>query len=760
MQPKSMSYWAEFGISPEKAQRRADIAKLLEQAKKNVSGLSKPELLAICDKLKIASSEQDSHSLASAIIAAVPQSDLIGLHLFLKSRNQAATWAARTNRSLATAVKGIAKPKPFTVLLLALKCKPKLFKDIFYYAAWCGTSTSARFIARDQKSQSSLAGVLSKSTVTKLSKFLNKASGLGASIVGTHKLPDGTFVVLFNKHYVPTVKKDYVAEFTVQHGCGRLVLGYSADDKTIHIKGGGAQLIAGVEAFFERDLDYPLLRTDVQEVNNSKFDKFSRIVIEGDASLTGELRLVGVAFKRNAHTGQPFEISPGEDQMCIASSVQKFHETQHTAGLTLLDVKHFTLVHGAHTHLVTTKHLPNGAVVLTYDNRGTDGTSQQRFQDEVFKQLGLLLHRQLSPINLPEGKLRVIACLLQQRRKDRIEEFQKAIADLMETSGIVHVSNRTILRCSNKLCKAAQTHVSDSDQETEACQQCGNEFEQVDVQQIEPDHQAIISKLDPLLAATCWKRHTSVRKFEGTEYHELVATDDRTERSIVLLDAHRLTEATREKLDRLGKPIVLLNTGLVKSTHKIDAHGVAHLSIPRLVNDILEGTDEATNALPVLLDQISRAHRERIHKAARRSMDSLTNGGCRTGKEFEQDIYNLLRIVFPHSVRLGREGKIEPDGMIQVRSHMLQQNGEIIPTACIGYDSKFNGNGKGYDLPIDERRKVRDYVKQYQSSRTKFGKFREICSHAFISNRMDEKQVENTVKYLRSSHGLKLYCSS
>lgn len=755
MQPQALTYWAEFGIAPDKAQNRTDFAKLLEKAKKNITRLARPELLAICDTLKIPPADQDARSLAALVLAAVPRADLIGLHLLLKNRHHAVTWTLRTNKSFCKAVKGIATPKPFTVLLLALATKPKLLKDIYYYAAWCGTSTSARFIAQDQKKQSPLAVVLSKSTVSKLAAFFSKASSLGASLGGTHKLPDGTIVVLLNRHYVPTIKKDYVAEFTVQHGCGQLVLGYSSDDRTLHIKGGNSQLINGIAAFFERGLSYPLLRTDVQIVSSNDHDKFSRAVVQGEVSLTDDLRLVGVAFKRNALTGQPVEIPTGEDLLCIAPTVQKFHEAQLTRGLSLLDIQHFTLVFGAHRHVIVTKSLSNGAIVVTYDNRGIDGKSQQQFEQAVLKQLGLVLHKQMSPTNLPEGKLRVIAYLLQPRRRDSIEEFQKTIVDAMETYDILQSSKRTVLKCSNRLCRSRPISIGNENPQMDSCQQCGNHLEHNIVDLIGPDNNRILSLVDPLLTQTPWSRQRTTTSFEGTEYHELVSTDDRADRSIVLLDAHRLTEATRDKLDRLGKPMVLLNSGLTKSPQEVDRHGVGHLSVPYLVNDVIAGTDETSELLPVLLDSVSRAHRERIHKAARRSLESLTCGKCTKGKQFEQDVYNLLRIIFPHSIRLGREGHIEPDGMIQVRSQALQEDGNISPTACIGYDTKFNENGKGYKLPIEERRKVRDYIQQYQRSRTKFGNFREICAHAFISDNMDETQVMKTVKYLRSDHCLK-----
>jgi hypothetical protein len=107
-----------------------------------------------------------------------------------------------------------------------------------------------------------------------------------------------------------------------------------------------------------------------------------------------------------------------------------------------------------------------------------------------------------------------------------------------------------------------------------------------------------------------------------------------------------------------------------------------------------------------------------------------------SGKDFEQDVFNILKFVFTHTERWGKEGNSETDGAIILR----RENGGY---SVFSYDPKRNSGG-GYDLNSDEKNKAAYYLlSENQNQKIEDLTNSGISGHIFISNKFKEGQFEH-----------------
>ncbi|MEH6945363.1 hypothetical protein V7014_26710, partial [Bacillus sp. JJ722] len=116
-----------------------------------------------------------------------------------------------------------------------------------------------------------------------------------------------------------------------------------------------------------------------------------------------------------------------------------------------------------------------------------------------------------------------------------------------------------------------------------------------------------------------------------------------------------------------------------------------------------------------------------------------------TDREFEDDIFAILKDIFPNADKWGREmsGERVPEGLfsIQYNIQIGSENQEY--RRLYSFDCKLTTKEKGYDLGIEEKRKAWDYIDELHKVRdvTKYSDKSEVSGHIFITNRFNENQI-------------------
>ncbi|RLG17936.1 hypothetical protein DRN75_02930, partial [Nanoarchaeota archaeon] len=176
---------------------------------------------------------------------------------------------------------------------------------------------------------------------------------------------------------------------------------------------------------------------------------------------------------------------------------------------------------------------------------------------------------------------------------------------------------------------------------------------------------------------------------------------------------------------------------------EIDFYNLLHLSkdtenlkkeFIRLIEDSLRSLDDRINLLSI---------------GARNRLGNLDKIEKYTPKNFERDVFYLLKRMLPFTERWGREGKREADGIIVLAT---KDDNYFV----ISYDPKLTIKKKYYKLSSQESSKAVFYIldENENTEINSLTKNKGISAHLIISTKFDLKNIENFVKNIRAWYNL------
>src|SRR5262249_33234111 len=121
----------------------------------------------------------------------------------------------------------------------------------------------------------------------------------------------------------------------------------------------------------------------------------------------------------------------------------------------------------------------------------------------------------------------------------------------------------------------------------------------------------------------------------------------------------------KAKLERSSRALLFVKARTQGRAVYMDEAGVGQVSLAYLLAayEAPGGRKEAQGKLRDLIDNLQRDYSRRIQQSGTRSCLTLKeNLTSVKDYEFETDVFNVLRCLFPETIRLGRQGKTEPDG--------------------------------------------------------------------------------------------------
>ncbi len=176
---------------------------------------------------------------------------------------------------------------------------------------------------------------------------------------------------------------------------------------------------------------------------------------------------------------------------------------------------------------------------------------------------------------------------------------------------------------------------------------------------------------------------------------------------------------------------------------EIDLYNLLHLSkdneslkkeFIRLIEDSLRSLDDRINTLSI---------------GARNRLGNLDKIEKYTPKNFERDVFYLLKRMLPFTEKWGREGKREADGIIVL---VTRDDNYFV----ISYDPKLTVKKKYYKLSSQESSKAVFYILDENENNeiNSLTKNKGISAHLIISTKFDLKNIENFVKNIREWYNL------
>jgi hypothetical protein len=770
------TYWHDLGIYPEALGPLGRLDTVPAESLRALNGLGIGNLRLLCEQSGIARPDDASEAvLGQLLLSASDPATPIHLREFLKRRTEAVETvfehALRVKRrtSLATSVRELSPRraevlKPLTKLILLYREDPQLLVQIHGEALWQSRTTSFEFRAPAPLPSQFPRAISQRVDELKL-KFSKAAGRREIKYLGTRKLTDGTTVYAFVREYNPVVRQDFHKNYVVYYGCGLLLFGIDPSRSRIFVKTGSRGIADELADFIQSTFSVELSLVYNEVFSDYTIEDLGLRVLGGYQENQG-IEIIAAAFARSGFESHG-SISLGAPllQPSIRKDLEHLRHDDLVEIRSPADVASLTLTFRGRPIVVSSVVVEGGAVRFSYDDAGWNTQMADDFGAAFSSAFGIPLNRLLHPGRAMFGSVGIFASLLGLTDEDSVQGYQEEyLAKLLERE-LVQREPLASRICRSNLCSNRNRPVDDETRHT--CPQCSGELHDWQYNRlVRNDGRVADFVANALDDADDWTLHGEERKLDKWKYYELRRQQPGGREDFVcMILTDRAAVPAKRVFQRTGLPLLMVRTHTDSRYAYVDDDGIAHVSLAYLLSaDESPATKAQRKDLcRGVLQQLVHNHEERILRAARLSYARLlATGNELTGDQYEDDVFNLLRSIFPYTYRLGKRGEVEPDGFVCVPQYE-NESIEDVGSWNWSYDAKHTDTRKrknGYDLNIDEARKIAHYVKKLRRSRTAlFGKNRRARAHILISNQLPEKRMQRAAETVFGADGVGPKCA-
>jgi len=766
---KTERYWNSIGIFPQALSKRGRVNDFRRDAARNIETLGHGNLLLLCTLAGIsAKPDAEDSSLANALVRNSDLDTLIHLREFLKRRIEAVESvyekripSKEKRRSLAL-MKEYSRSsqeslKPLTKAVLLLARNERLLLEVFYFDLWKSRASAYEYGSAEEL-PASFARSFSAGR-NELCKRMGKVTGLRVNALEPYKLSDGTTVLVMLREYPPTVKRDFHQTYNVHYQCGLMVAGFDSTLGRMHLKTSNKRLAKAFEEFLASDLS--ITPTLLKDELFGAFDiQYARKALVGEYPPGSGIEILEVKYGRTALPDSVAMALNARDfcpSICPALNILAENGILDIHGPG--DVDQMKLSFRGKIATLTRETTPGGAIRLTFDNAGWDQSVREDFEQAFLQTFGFPVNKRLNPGLIYMGSSGIFSHLLTIRTEGEVEDYHHdCFASLVNEHGILRRTPIEMRGCRSNFCGMNLKGISDPQQTS--CRACGKELETWSLDAIERDSSAIAAFLGPVLSPTEWKLASEPRQFERNEYFSLgppATLADGDDNEICVVVADRLTRSSLKAFERYSRPILVAQATTLSKSVYVDEFGIGRLNIGHALaaSEVPEERQRLEDDCKAMLQKLRITHQERLNKAARHSYEALTGDrSTLTGAKYETEIFNIVRVLFPDSHQLGREGRAEPDGFVSFYDY---KNAEAVEQPKMWnwiYDAKLSELAGGYRLGRDEQRKAKEYIEKFRRNRKVLLGNRRIQASAFISGNISQGKMKGMATYLFGPDGL------
>jgi hypothetical protein len=769
--PQPNDFWKSVGIYPQALAEQGNLDKCERDTRQAIERLGIGNLRLLCEEgLLPHPDDVYARGLADMLLRASDRKTLMHLAEFLKRRSE---WVERVFGSVFTQRErtaldatlgqlcgrgGTEKLKPFTKLLLLYRKGPAWIEEVFFQDLWINRTTYFEFGAKDGAWPGGVADTLVNCTED-LAKLIGRKTRRGVVFAGTRRVTGDVQVMLFVREYAPKVARDFREEYNIHYRCGVVVVAVDERNRTVQLKCASMLIAEDFQGFLEQRTG-----TEFVTLKNESCDAYNpeqvRNRLLGIERTDGSVGLADIRFARSGLLGgSAITVEASVLQSSITEGLHVLADQDIVDFRGPADLEFMTFLYKGKRARVRTEVVPGGAMRMTFENAGWAPEEQTEMQDAVYACYGLPINKLVDPGLAGLGYAGVYSHLLRIRMESQVEGYQRACYEELLDVGILRKSPQTVHVCGNGACQMRHEHILVPTQDI--CRMCEQPLREAEVDLIERDEAAIAGFVrDVFDRATGWMLADTTSKFEGRPYYALVSpgTDSEDDRVCVLV-ADRLLSDTRHNFERFSRPVILVQGTTDSRQVYVDDDGVGHVSLAYLLAAQADDADrqKADDLCEGMLTKLRQTYELRVLKAAEHAKEVLRGDTLGlSGNQYEREIFNVLRAIFPYTHKLGREGKKEPDGFVSVPFYGEHTEYADAEEWTWTYDAKHSDDAKGYDLNIDERRKIVEYINSFRANRKVLdGSKRKIKAHVIITNNLGEEKRLATASHVFGPEGIK-----
>lgn len=764
---KPNEFWGRLGIFPDAYDDAEPGFSGLVEAKILLSALGSGNLGMLCEHFKITiPKDADRSSLATAFLNKADPLTVLHLAEFMKRRID---WVEKcfedkfSNTGLRKYQSAVAQHsprrpenlKPFSKLLWLFSKKQTAVLDVFGLESWHGHSTSFEYSVSGNDKFAAFINC----NITGIEKAFGKVTKHGVKLLCKHTLPDKRNVWVFLREYAPKVKRDYRSIYNVAHECGMIVFGFDPSDNRVHFKSSNKQL---AEAFAETVKQS--FTSDLTLLKNLVFSDYVPEQVSrnfcGDYSEEHDVLLQEIAFaKTGLPEGSGFAIKRGFMKRSVKQDLQIL-SNENNGYLSVSgpsDIEELEVDFRGQVARIKLDRDKGGAFRFAFDNKGWDKNQQTDFENSFQAAFGVPLNRLIDPSVVPMGSASIIASLLNLKNSANVAQYQENALRYLFDAGFLKSEKHSLRGCVYNFCSENKKHVTEESRER--CLKCSKQLGKWNANLLEPVQSKLIGLVARFFQDSGFELQVTSKKIEGVSYFQLrQCTDDGEGVRLAVVIANHPTCTVRQTFERASLPLIVLQASTSAKPIYDDFDNVGHISLAHLIASEQQSLSETLKKqCRELAARMALTHNETMQKAARHSRKILTEGTTTlTGNQYEIEIFNLLRIIFPYSFQLGRVGKEEPDGFVSIPDYREIDSLEDVDSFNFSYDAKYSEAKKGYDFGSPERRQMVDYIGRFSRKKHVLGRNNtKYHAHVIVSNNLKNEKLIAAAKFVYGDDGLK-----
>lgn len=764
---KPNEFWGRLGIFPDAYEDGEPGFGGNVEAKVLLSALGSGNLGMLCEHFKITiPKDADRSSLATAFLSKADPLTILHLAEFMKRRID---WVEKcfedkfSNAGLRKHERAVVqhsprrpeKLKPFSKLLLLFSKKQSALLDVFGLENWHGHSTSFEYSV---SGTDGFAAFVNRNTVG-FEKAFGKVTKHGVKLLCKHALPDKRNIWVFLREFAPKIKRDYHSDYNVAHDCGMIVFGFDPTDNRVHFKSSNKQLAEVFAETIEQSFGGQLTLLKNLVFSDYVPEQVSRNFC-GDYSEEHDIFLQEISFTRTGlPEGSGFAIKRGFMKRSVKQDLQIL-SNENNGYLSVSgpsDIEELEVDFKGRVTRVKLDRDKGGAFRFAFDNKGWDKNQQADFEESFQDTFGVPVNRLIDPSVVPMGSASIIASLLNQKNSAHVAQYQENALRYLFDAGFLKSEMHTLRGCVYNFCSENKKHVTDESRKR--CLKCSKQLGSWNANLLEPVQSKLIGLVARFFQNSGFELQVTSKKIEGVSYYQLQqCTDDGEGVRLAVVIANHPTSAVRQTFERASLPLIVLQASTNGKPIYDDFDNVGHISLAHLIASEQQSLSESLKKqCRELAARMALTHNEAVQKAARHSHKILTEGSASlTGNQYEIEIFNLLRTIFPYSFQLGRVGKEEPDGFVSIPDYRDIESLEDVTSVNFSYDAKYSEAKNGYDFGSPERRQMVDYIGRFSRKKHVLGRNNtKYHAHVIVSNKLKNEKLVAAAKFVYGDDGLK-----
>ncbi|MBX3440862.1 MAG: hypothetical protein KF774_00545 [Planctomyces sp.] len=722
------------------------------------SGLGNLRYLCTSTGVAFNADHDSKEALAANLLASPHRDGLLFLGTFLRPRKSVVVEfydtalnpndAAALQTEVAAHCTGAAETvKPFTKLVSLYRSNPSLLENIHYRYAWRKLPTFFSYSTTADVNEQSMDDLTSNvdSLVSALGRLRPGESYLE---FGTSHYSQTATIFVLHRHFPPSVKADYRDTFRLQHDFSAVAFTVDYSTKTLAVKTGNRAVAETI-----RDWVSQTLHITLDDARSSLFSAYKPESVEaaflGDYDESHGIDLIGISFRQSfGPNHSPISVEAARHSRSVREDLAWLKSTGVLRLRSLSDISRFRVRYESKEIDVELLSEKGGALRFRMNDSGLSDELTAKLRVAFEKVFLIPLDHSIDPSVLAMGPADIYQFLMGGIQEDQVQPYQShSLAKLVQQSLLKPIEER-IGRCTDQQCSAYGQPVTD--EAITECSGCQGALRWQDSRRYEEDKKGIISYVRAKLQkATGWKMAASQFKLESHSFYRL-SSPKHPEHTVCVFMNNRLNTAKIETFQRAMFPIIVVHPQGEHGLPVIDANGIAHIGLPHILaaDDVREDWRKFRESCKVLIPRLLRMERERVLKTSRMSWDHIQAKLVGyNDRNFEVDVYNLLRSLFPFTVKWG--GGNKPDGFCSLVYFPLNDLSKPEKWNW-SYDAKFSDST--YPFGVGEFRQMFDYVRRLRASKPMMTQGNRYDAHVFITNAMEESAMQNAANFMRTQH--------